>query len=298
MRISQRGVGLVEVIVGAGIASIVLTAITVYMDTNMKLVRGLSQKLESQDLNVQLKTHFVGTNTACDWQVAALPPVNLSAIPTVNTPLTTPVPIAKIYEGTSTASAALVETNTDVRGSQFRLRVSQISLRDIYCVNDCADNLVAANLEVAFDSSTLAVSMAPIRIPMRFIMTAATVLTAKTFASCAGSVGAPIANTTIYASWQERHLGFNNFTNSNIYGRGATVSFPGPNTFLPGNLRQRARITFDTPFPDTNYFVSIFQWPSEGEKTVTAKTPAHIEFLGKDFDSNGVPGDIQVLINY
>lgn len=284
----QRGFSIIGVIVGAGAVLAMMVALTTYIENNLRITRGLGQKIESQALSATLQRYFVGAATSCDWQVQPLlPAVDFTILPTQANPLNITVPIPQIHEGTSSASSLFVVGNALLPGTVSNLRVGEIGLTNFYCVNDCTDNLAAATLRISWDPTSLAIPMKSVELAIRLNLDPATPLSAKRFQSCGGLVS---AGGTAMGKWTETHLGFLNYSNSDIYSRGGTLSFPGPNSFSVSNVRQRARLTFTVPFPNSNYLVI--------GGLVATRNPAYVEVWGPDHDTGTGPSTVEFLVVY
>lgn len=237
-KIKNRGFSLVEIVVAAGIVSILGLILATMVVNQNREVAAIGEKMAAKDVELRVKNVvFNGSYCGClfrgkTFNLATLTWNNFpSQIPdSYNQP--TPLPPAPCVASTSLVVPAVGEVITS-----SHLKIANLSMTN---VANPGPGYYTGDLEVSFDPSLLVRAMKNIKIPMSFNVDTTT----GNFISCGQT-------QNMLKAW---------------------VSFVPPATVLSSyNVASvssfgagRYRVTFLSPMPNTNYAVNLSvggTWP-------------------------------------
>ncbi|HRK08273.1 MAG TPA: hypothetical protein PLZ57_10925 [Pseudobdellovibrionaceae bacterium] len=189
-RLTTRGISLVELLIYVSMMGVIALTMAMMLDFQQKQVRFLSQKQDSVDLKQQIMRQFSNPDV-CNWQMSGL--TFNSATPNSN------IPIATLYSGTSNTSPVLAQSGEFLPGSNYKLRVASIALKDLVATGVAEE--FQGFLEITFDASTMASPLQPLCISQNVRATSSPPVNPnKTIVSCDSTSVLPTLNVRVFNS--------------------------------------------------------------------------------------------------
>jgi type II secretory pathway pseudopilin PulG len=186
----RNGFSIIEVLVGAGIASIVSLAISSMVVSQNKQSAALENKLDRSDTRNFLLQTLLQPGT-CLWQIATNT-VNLSQAisPTSMSPVK--INLTALYGGPTNASPKVVEVGKRIGSTGRSPQVDSISFQNLYKISD---DVYHGDFVVSFEQGAVGTTpLAPIVVGAVISTDSSTPVSAKQITACGSDVtAAPVS---------------------------------------------------------------------------------------------------------
>lgn len=179
--LNNKGLTLIEIVVGIGLSAILISATTSMILSQQKETKALTQKLELSDLKNQIMQGFVN-NDVCTWQFTGKT-FSTDRVTTTN-PSATTISLDALYAGLDNTSYVFAQRDTALPGSSG-LRVSTIQLTKIVATG--VTDQYKGTIQISFSPDSMIRAIKPIEISQ--IITATGSPTASITACGGGSSG-------------------------------------------------------------------------------------------------------------
>jgi Tfp pilus assembly protein PilV len=195
---NERGESLIQVMIAAAIAFIVIAAVTSIMANQQKQISQTNQKLASLDLLRVVSTALADT-PACTYMITQPPQPAFDplAVGTANSPVFNlqRIPSTSLPGGPIAIKVSSTESASPLSNSLF---VQSITVGDLSCGTaacTATSNTFSANVTVTFDSAKLITQLHPLKFPILFHTTGPA--NSQSIANCGGGSAPSCAADTI-----------------------------------------------------------------------------------------------------
>ncbi|MBX2986502.1 MAG: hypothetical protein KF802_01270 [Bdellovibrionaceae bacterium] len=173
---------MIETLVTMAIAMIILLGVMSLGEHIRRQSRGIQQKQETLELK-NLMLQRLASPSVCTWQLADPGmTVSVSGPLSASNPSPTQLTFTELRQGPDVDSPVMVRENSLLPGSQTGLRVSTITLHNIYPTGN--QDEYSGTFEVQFDPVSVVTALQPVRHTVTFTTVAGDPLNAKHIATC------------------------------------------------------------------------------------------------------------------